>query len=409
MIELLSALLMVSGPLKGHIQIFASGFPDITLLCLIFLFLDMLLKVIIFKSFSIRKEASVVGFCMLLFLSWMAFSSIYTSSEFNYLTKFSMFLIPFFCFALPVFYREFDLEKFTKYLIIFSFLTCCIFLYFFPKWRLGLLAGQSFNLESLKTLYLGVGGLCALCIMTLFLKKTNLVIKWLLILFFGVTLFVSGARAPLVFLVLVLLILFSMPFAKALASKRVSIESLKLTIIGGLMLLAFSVFATRYAEKSEEIVKLLSMSAERIMLLVSNDQGASINTRYSHIDFSLDGINESPIVGHGLGSYSRNFHGFDGMDYPHNLFLEVGYELGFVGVVLISIPLLIGFITSLNGRSTYVFAVFFFLFLNSMKSFSYVENRQFFFFLGLTVSMVTLRGGEGRARGKVDFSEERSA
>lgn len=71
--------------------------------------------------------------------------------------------------------------------------------------------------------------------------------------------------------------------------------------------------------------------------------GGSTSGRDAIVDAAWQGINESPLVGHGFGSfqfsspYIVEFSGAGSNTTPsaHNIFLQVGYEGGFIGLAVI--------------------------------------------------------------------------
>jgi O-antigen ligase len=98
------------------------------------------------------------------------------------------------------------------------------------------------------------------------------------------------------------------------------------------------------------------------------------------------------MFGTGIGSFGQEAKGKDGKAYPHNLFLEVGSELGFFGL-LFTFLFLISVIWSafkfLFTRKDlfvkYKGAVYvsFFLFLENLKSNSFFENKILFGAIGI--------------------------
>lgn len=65
-------------------------------------------------------------------------------------------------------------------------------------------------------------------------------------------------------------------------------------------------------------------------------QDLSSLARYEHYRFAWYLFEKNPIAGVGLGGYST----FTGLEYPHNLFLEVAAKTGAVGLVLLAVLLL---------------------------------------------------------------------
>jgi hypothetical protein len=103
--------------------------------------------------------------------------------------------------------------------------------------------------------------------------------------------------------------------------------------------------------------------------------------RLEEFEFAWDRSVQDPVhflIGHGFGSFNLIKYGKDGRGYPHNIFLEVLFELGAIGVLLA----LAFFVTSLhrayrNGHYLFLMAILFFL-LNTMKSYSVVDLRLLF-------------------------------
>lgn len=120
----------------------------------------------------------------------------------------------------------------------------------------------------------------------------------------------------------------------------------------------------------------------------------SVNSRLGQYRIISDGIINGSlsdlIFGHGLGSYSYLNSGDDIRDYPHNLLLEVVYELGLIGfLVLISIfayPILISkkFNTKI-GTDPFMVAFIFYIF-NSLFSGDLLSNTQWITFACLSLS-----------------------
>jgi len=111
-----------------------------------------------------------------------------------------------------------------------------------------------------------------------------------------------------------------------------------------------------------------------------------------------------PILGHGTGAYAVDRNGVDIGDWPHNIILELLYEQGLVGVLLISLFLLVIFrrwrqaskLTYLCEPHMHMEAsqivhiaglLFLFNLLQAMKSFDIAGNRLTFFSAGLVLAV----------------------
>lgn len=102
-----------------------------------------------------------------------------------------------------------------------------------------------------------------------------------------------------------------------------------LVMIGLLVLMLFSSYAIvpeRYRERSFDIASYV-------------DPSSSVQARLKIYQNALERLRESPVLGYGTGSaYDNPVVGF--VPYPHNMFLEVGYQLGVVGVLVLVLFLL---------------------------------------------------------------------
>jgi len=82
-------------------------------------------------------------------------------------------------------------------------------------------------------------------------------------------------------------------------------------------------FASKYA----------ASGLERIL---GDTEGAykSTESRYSQFEAAIEQFLQHPFFGQGTGSYSFFFHSLDYRYYPHNSFLEIGGELGLIGLLI---------------------------------------------------------------------------
>jgi O-antigen ligase len=106
----------------------------------------------------------------------------------------------------------------------------------------------------------------------------------------------------------------------------------------------------------------------------------SISDRVQFIDFSIESILSSPntfLLGKGIGSFGLLYYGLDGRAYPHNIILEIMFELGFIGLVFVFIIIfIVNKMKNQKSMEKYISVyVLLFLFLNIMKSSSYIDIR----------------------------------
>ena len=127
---------------------------------------------------------------------------------------------------------------------------------------------------------------------------------------------------------------------------------------------------------------------------------SSIAIRYTHIYESLRIIKENFLFGIGPGQYLNFFcNGIKrhfGWQHPHNIFLHVFAELGFVGFFLFFYPIKV-FLTKFKENlieRRFINYFFFFSFqltliVALLKGSYYVDNMNFALFSGCSVSFLT--------------------
>lgn len=57
--------------------------------------------------------------------------------------------------------------------------------------------------------------------------------------------------------------------------------------------------------------------------------------RMDRYKYAIEMIIKNPIIGYGIGSWAVYYTGIDSIDYPHNIFLEIWFELGIIPLVLV--------------------------------------------------------------------------
>lgn len=115
----------------------------------------------------------------------------------------------------------------------------------------------------------------------------------------------------------------------------------------------------------------------------SKGGGKSAYSRVLYTKFSIEKINQHPIFGYGIGSFGLEYNGIDEKDYPHNFFLEVWFELGFIPLVIIILFFYGIYRHILVIRCYWCLAVYFYFFFNILKSDSLIDIRLLGAFLGI--------------------------
>ena len=198
----------------------------------------------------------------------------------------------------------------------------------------------------------------------------------------------SGARAPLLFLLLLSGLWLGYATIKWAVTEPL-VERKPLAILLTFLPLALLIFCYAVDFKTlgdTNIFKTMGYSVDRFLLLVGDDKGGSVNVRVNHLSQSLKSLDVNSFYGVGFGAYGLSVLGNDRWDYPHNMFLEVWVESG-----LISFLLLLSFVATafsrlaLVSKQPWLAFIIIYCVLNAMKSSSYADNRVLFFWLGVSI------------------------
>ena len=115
---------------------------------------------------------------------------------------------------------------------------------------------------------------------------------------------------------------------------------------------------------------------------------ASIYARFEHIVLALKNINEYTFIfGAGTGDYGWLYSGNDIRAYPHNVFIEVFYENGLLGLSLILYIILRRLRSHYRNSSifqTYLVACLIYYIVNAQFSGDLIANKYIFVFLILS-------------------------
>jgi O-antigen ligase len=103
--------------------------------------------------------------------------------------------------------------------------------------------------------------------------------------------------------------------------------------------------------------------------------GASAHSRVTNAKFSIDKINKSPFWGYGIRSYGYEMTRIDYLDYPHNLFLEVWFELGYIPLHIFLFLFYRVYTHIYRATYSWCLALYFYFLLNILKSSSLIDIR----------------------------------
>jgi hypothetical protein len=383
--EILVIVVLISGLIKG--QLLFWGFPsyiDFTLISFLLLLLYSIINIKEF-SFSVSKNKALVFLSIILFYIWIIFSLLYTSSKVYSYSKTFLFLTNIIPLCFLLFIKEFDHRKFIRYFVIIVFVLNIFGLFYdllYISRKLGEFRQNYFQYLSGDHLVLGeLTGLLMLVMIT-YTEKPVFSKKYLdpIMILIGILfLFILSARGPLVFFFFSLLI-YIIIRSKMIVIKNIKFPKAFLVLIPVLAVLIFIY--------SSQLISLIDWSFWRLNLLFGdvfkdNVISSSTSIRLIHMTKSIHVIfsdAQTFLFGKGIGSYMYEISGVDGRGYPHNILLEIWFELGIIGLFFFLTFALGCFIYKITKSSKTSWVVFLYIILNLLKSNSLVDIRTHLFF-----------------------------
>ena len=198
-----------------------------------------------------------------------------------------------------------------------------------------------------------------------------------------IILILIGARGPLIFVVII--VIFTLIINKNLKFNFIfSIDSyIKIVIVS---ILVFVI----YSYNSQYIDVLFERTFSRFMVLSENDSSnKSAIARIEFLEVSFHHIFKNPIVflfGNGIGSFGILVFNEDIRAYPHNIFLEIFFELGFLGILIFFFWIFFS-IKNMKGKNQFIsILVLIYLCMNFLKSSSIIDIRLFFIIFAFYIS-----------------------
>lgn len=377
MIELLLVVFLQSGIVKVLLTYFnIPTFVDLTILSAFLLLIVIIIN--LHKNnykIELNKNQIISVFIMFLILISIIFSLFYTSSENYAYTKTLHFFTILISFIYPIVIKKFSIKKFFTFFILSTLIISIIYTpLFFKAYAILYTVNVNAKAEMIYGSYLMVGYIIGISIiLNVFSNLYNTKIKLLItIILFGI-LFITGARGPIVFLLLTFM-LYSINIV--LIKRRINLKKIILT---------FSIILIVLIPISSKINldEIFERSINRLISLTENSDN-SANDRIERFLFVLEKVNHTNlIVGHGFGSFGIEFDKIDERSYPHNIFLEFLFELGLIGLILYLLLLYMITKKLINTKDFLLFSSFIFLLLNSMKSLSITDSRIMFTFFAI--------------------------
>ena len=292
--------------------------------------------------------------------------------------------------------------KFKNFLITFIVVALGMLFDMFSKVGLGTREGDA--VSAFGSDYLPVGSIMAAAFIIILLyfflsdrspaRRALYILVFCPLILYG--LMVSGARGPLISLVLTLAVIPVVSRRSDTESRRLRVWVLLVLILGG------AYFSYTYQEFER---------MTRRMALFTEGGGASALERINMVKVALEAMSTMPysLTGLGIGGFSVYYGAFDSVRgvYPHNILLELGSEIGVAGLLagafLIAWSLKRGYhvIKGSAGRNYYTavsaFSVLLCSLIEALKSGDLNDNRLFFAMAGFLYSLdAGLEGREGK-------------
>ncbi len=383
--EFLLVLFLLSGQIKAFMQFFGLNLPvDFTLITGALLLGFTAYKLIRKNNFSTNNISFFGIGLLLLFYAWMIFSLFYTHSEQYSREKTFYFLLNIAAFSVPFFFNQFNIKRFIR---IFVLSTVVLALGLLPFQYLDLLKNVTEPTDG--GAYTAIGGLYLslseymglILILILTMREGNVFSRnydVLIILFVLGLMVLLGARGPIVFA----LIVYSFFRLSKITKIHFTIKTKSLVLLSSVFcLLSLLVFLmTRFPATDT----LLRHSLYRFYSLLGGavDGGTadhSSTVRLVLAQEAFTGIFKdigSFLFGYGTGSFGIMTTGSDIRLYPHNMILEIWFDLGLVGLMVFFVWI-VYILTKLRGQPNQYLSywLMFYIFLNLMKSSSLVDIR----------------------------------
>lgn len=384
--EVFFALFLVAGSFKSGIKL-PSFVPDLTLLLMVFSMFVALKRLIVYPF--VKKDIVLSFFAFVPLPLFMMFSMLYTESSIYAFEKLSRFIsITTWAYigGTILLKDRKSLNLFLNTLLIVSAI-------------LGIQAGFVFlgNTSEFVSVfgsnYLELGRMCSVGIIILVTNhildkesnKRKKIFAFILVSILMFSLLVSGGRMPLLSLIITLFLLIPIYYIRVhdgvlLVEK--SIIKLILAVVFGTVLIVFGI-----------VNGLFSTTLSRLVLLF-NGGGDSVLVRLDRYEIALKIWSENVLLGSGIGSFPIHYLGYDSSDYAHNIFLELGSEMGMIGIVSFAFILFYAAFRlqksieyKLIPKNTIycILLITFFLLLNANVSGDLNDNRMLFTFIGIMI------------------------
>jgi len=398
-IEFYLILFLLSGMFKNLLfSIYGNNIKiPLTIIFGILLILMIYIKDI-YKLKRLKEEYKSFIF-LLIFFVWSLFSISYSSSE-NYVWYKLLGLgTNFLAFFGVLIMKEISLKRFTKYFSYFIYFFSLIFFVINPNSiSKNFIFHEYFNEIYIQGWYLVLGQFLIVNMLLIFSFSEKKKIIYNLLISLNIICLLGG-RFPIVLALLVFFIISIYLIQKKYLTKKLLMQFFKSLTIIILINSVLNLSSKTYRSlllRSVYRFEVLSSSFNDLNFLNDqenyqeslNQENNSFNKRLEYLLFSKTKIFEnksSLILGYGLGSFSNEYDQTDRRLYPHNIIIEIVFELGLIGLLL-GLAFLISNSSSYKGFFTNLaLLAALTLLINSMKSSSIVDLRLLFALLAISI------------------------
>lgn len=398
-IEFYLILFLLSGMFKNLLfSIYGNNIKiPLTIIFGILLILMIYIKDI-YKLKRLKEEYKSFIF-LLLFFVWSLFSISYSSSE-NYVWYKLLGLgTNFLAFFGVLIMKEISLKRFTIYFSYFTYFFSLIFFVINPNSiSKNFIFHEYFNEIYIQGWYLVLGQFLIVNMLLIFSFSEKKKIIYNLLISLNIICLLGG-RFPIVLALLVFFIISIYLIQKKYLTKKLLMQFFKsltiIILINSVLNLSSKTYRSlllrsiyRFEVLSSSFNDLNFLNDQENYQESLNQENNSFNKRLEYLLFSKTKIFEnksSLILGYGLGSFSNEYDQTDRRLYPHNIIVEMVFELGLIGLLL-ALAFLISNSSSYKGFFTNLaLLAALTLLINSMKSSSIVDLRLLFALLAISI------------------------
>ena len=390
-IEFYLILFLLSGMFKNlFYSLYGNNSNNIPLTITFGMLLILMIYIKDIYNLKRLKEKYKTFIYLLLFFIWSLFSISYSSSEYYVWHKLLGLGTNFIAFFGVLIIKEINLKRFTKYFSYFTYFFSFIFFVINPNSiSKNFIFHAYFDEIYIQGWYLVLGQLLIVNMLLIFSFSEKKKIIYNLLISFNIICLLGG-RFPLILAFVVFFFISIYLIQKQHINKKLLIQFFKsLTIfilINGVLHLSSQTYRSLLL-RSIYRFEVLSSSSNDVNFS-NNQENSSFNKRLEYLLFSKTKIFEnknSLILGYGLGSFSNEYDQTDRRLYPHNIIVEIVFELGLIGLLL-ALAFLISNSSSYKSFFTNLaLMAAITLLINSMKSSSFVDLRLLFALLAISI------------------------